>query len=125
MRTLFLGSCLLLIACPGYDRYDRITDQDGLVDADRFARYGVEQAQAIAIGRAFGAGYAGAEEEARGRQIAQAMEYIPTVPRVANAVPDTQAILISVAFRSGWRKGVLPIEDGVPADRTEGLPTRR
>ena len=39
-----------LVACRPYDGYGPLVDDSGLVPADRFARYGAEQAQAVAIG---------------------------------------------------------------------------
>lgn len=116
---------LLVGACPSYDRYDQVAEQDGLIPADQFAGYGAEQAQAVAIGRALGVAYTGEDLEARGRQVGQASEYARTLPDVLHVVADTQAALLTVTFRSGWRKAVLPITDGVPPDQTQGLPPRR
>jgi hypothetical protein len=115
----------LLGACPGYDRYGHVAEQDGLIPPDQFARYGTEQAQAVAIGRALGASYTGADLEARGLQVGQASEYARTLPDVVAVVADTQATLLTVTFRSGWRKAVLPINDGVAPNQTPGLPARK
>lgn len=119
-----LALSLLVAGCPTYDRYSRIADQDGLVVPDRFATYGTEQAQAIAIGRAYGAAYAGADREALARQAAAAAEYAQTLPGVQSVAVDTLATFITVTFTSGWKKYVTPIADGVPADQTPGLPAR-
>jgi hypothetical protein len=116
---------LLVGACPSYDRYGRVAEQDGLIPADQFARYGTEQAQAVAIGRALGAAYTGGDLAARGVQVGQASEYARTLPDVVAVVADTQATLLTVTFRSGWRKAVLPINDGVAPNQTPGLPARK
>ena len=39
-------------ACRSYDSYSPITDQAGLIPAEQFARYGRQQAEIVAIGRA-------------------------------------------------------------------------
>lgn len=119
-----LALSLLVAGCPTYDRYSRITDQNGLVEADRFATYGSEQAQAVAIGRAYGAAAAGSDREARARQAAAAIEYAQTLPGVKSVAVDTLATFITVTFKSGWKKYVTPIADGVAADQTPGLPAR-
>lgn len=125
MRPIaLLALTLLLAGCPSYDRYGRLVDEDGYVAADRFAAYGSEQAQAVAIGRAFGAAWGGASLEARGRQAAAAVAYARSLPGVEAVVADTSAGLLTVTFRSGWKKAITPIADGVPADRTPGLPAR-
>jgi hypothetical protein len=125
MRPLPLLALALLVAgCPSYDRYTPIIDQDGLVSADRFAAYGAEQAQAVAIGRAFGAAFGGAGPEAYARQAAAAVKYARSLPGVASVVSDTTGYVLTVTFKSGWKKAVVPIADGVPADQTPGLPAR-
>ncbi|MEP6689421.1 MAG: hypothetical protein ABJC36_13810, partial [Gemmatimonadales bacterium] len=51
------GTCvalLALVSCRSYQYESKITDQDGLVPADQFARYGKEQAEAVAIAREYG-----------------------------------------------------------------------
>jgi hypothetical protein len=116
---------LLLTGCPSYDRYTPVVDQDGLVPPDVFARYGTEQAQAVAIGRALGASAAGTSPEARARQLTAATEYAQTLPGVSSVVADSQSYVLTVTFASGWRKAIVPIEDGVTPDRTTGLPSAR
>jgi len=126
VRTLsVIPLCLLLVACPSYDRDTPVADQDGLVPADRFAAYGAEQAQAMAIGRALAAADAGTSVEAKARQVTNAAEYARSLPDVVDVTPDTAARMLTVRFRSGWRKGVIPIPDGVPPDATPGLPPRQ
>ncbi len=61
MRRL-LALPLLAIAltgCPSYDSYTPVVSQKGLIPPDQFARYGVEQAQAVAVAREFGFAYQG------------------------------------------------------------------
>jgi hypothetical protein len=116
---------LLTAGCPSYDRYTPVADADGLVPADQFARYGGEQAQAIAIGRALGASWTGPGLAEAGRQVAAAVTYARSLPDVEQVSADSGAHLLTVTFRSGWRKAILPIEDGVPPDSTRGLPARR
>src|SRR5207237_9138206 len=43
-----------LTSCRDYDLHSRLTNQDGLVPADRFAGYGQEQAEEMAIARQLG-----------------------------------------------------------------------
>ena len=93
--------------------------------ADQFAAFGAEQAQATAIGRAFGTGYTGPALDARARQITPAVAFALRQRDVVSVVADTSANLLTVTFTSGWRKAILPIADGVPAEMTVGLPSAR
>jgi hypothetical protein len=113
---------LLLAGCPSYDRYSPIVDEQGLVPADQFAKYGTEQAEAIAIGRAFGSAYTGDTPEALARQVTAGVEYARSLSGVTAVVPDTTAHLLTVTFKSGWKKAITPIMDGVPANQTAGVP---
>lgn len=115
-------ACVLVLAgCRDYDRYSPVTDQDGLTPPDVFAALGAEQAEAIAIGRAFGAAFTGTSLAARGTQVAAAAEYAAARPGVLRVKADTSATLLTVTFTSGWTKGIVPISDGIPADQTVGL----
>lgn len=118
-----LALVLLLAGCPQYDRYARVADEKGLVPADVFARYGAEQAQSVAIGRALAVGYTGNDSMALTRQVEQAAAYARKLPAVAEVQADDKAFLLTVTFKSGWKKAITPINDGVPADKTPGLPT--
>ena len=120
-----LALVLFLAGCPQYDRYSRVADEKSLVAADVFARYGTEQAQAVAIGRALGTGYAGNDSTALARQVDQAAEYARKLPAVADVQADVQAFLLTVTFKSGWKKAITPINDGIPADQTPGLAAGR
>ena len=112
---------LLLTGCPTYDRYTPIVDQTGLVPADQFARYGTEQAEAVAIGRALGASYTGPTAAEFATQVTRATEYARTLPNVRDVVADSTGYILTVTFKSGWKKAIVPISDGVPADQTTGL----
>lgn len=116
--TLPLGGCV------DYDRYAIIADQDGLVPPDVFARYGAEQAQSVAIGRALASSATGTSAGQLSRAVDEATRYALTLPDVVTVIPDAQARILTVTFRSGWQKAITPIPDGVPADRTPGLPPR-
>lgn len=116
---------LSLTGCRNFDRYDRVTEDDGLVPAEQFAAYGAEQAQAVAIGRAFGASWTGPSVEERVRQAEVAAEYARGLRDVVSVQVDSVGALLTVTFTSGWRKAVVPIDDGVPADQTVGLPPAR
>ena len=123
----FAALCLLLAvpACRGYDYHSRITDSEGLVPGDQMARYGREQAQAVAIARAFAAAHAGDGAEAWQAQADSALRYARTLPDVVNAVADPQSHRLTVEFRSGWIDGIVPLADGTPAAETPGLPGAR
>ncbi|MEK7380075.1 MAG: hypothetical protein AAB075_03590 [Gemmatimonadota bacterium] len=112
---------LALAGCNDYDRYSPVVNQDGLVPPDVFAAYGAEQAEAIAIGRTFGAAFTGTSLEARGAQVAAAAAYAANRPGVAHVKADTSATLLTITFSSGWTKAVVPISDGIPAEKTVGL----
>jgi len=120
-RTGVLALILLVAGCRDYDRYSRVEADKGLVPADVFARYGSEQAQAIAIGRALGTGHAGIDSTSLAKQVEQAAEYARKMPGVADVQVDVQAFLLTVTFKSGWKKAIVPINDGVPADQTPGI----
>lgn len=119
------GLVMLAYGCRNYDRYARVVDGDGMVPADMFARLGTEQAQAVAIGRALGTGYTGTDSTALARQVEQAAAYAKNLPGVADVQTDPAGFLLTVTFKSGWQKAIVPIDDGVPADQTPGLPARR
>ena len=119
--------CLLLAlaACRGYDYQPPISDPSGLVPGDQMARYGREQAQSVAISRAFAAARSGDSPEALKVQADSALRYARTLPDVANAVADPLSHRLTVRFRSGWIDGIVPLDDGTPAAETPGLPSAR
>lgn len=102
---------LTLVSCRDYKYESPISSQDGLVPADQFARYGKEQAEVVAIGREF----------ARAGQADSAMAYARTLPDVADIHADPLGYRLTVQFKSGWRAGVPPIDDGKTAAETPGI----
>ena len=121
-RRLGAGLMVLsLVSCRSYPYDSRLTDQDGLVPPDQFARYGREQAQAVAIAREFGRAAHGNTPEDLARQADSGMAYARTLPDVATIGADPQGHRLTITFKSGWRVGVPPIEDGKRGADTPGL----
>ena len=127
IRGSVVALCLLLAlsACRGYDYQSRISKPDGLVPGDQMARYGREQAQSVAIARAFAAARSGDSPGALAAQADSAMRYARTLPDVVNAVADPLSSRLTVQFRSGWIDGIVPLDDGKKAAETPGLPGAR
>jgi hypothetical protein len=124
---LSIGTLLLVmiaLSCRGYDLDDRLVDQDGLVPADQYARYGREQAQEIAIAREFGHAHHGSSPDQLAKQAEAAASYARTLPDVVNVKADPQGLLLTVQFKSGWRTMVAPLDDGKRGAETVGLPAR-
>jgi hypothetical protein len=123
--TVALSLLLALSACRGYDYQTRISSPDGFVPGDQMARYGREQAQSVAISRAFAAARSGNSPQALKAQADSAIGYARTLPDVVNAVADPLSHRLTVQFRSGWIDGIVPLEDGKAAAETPGLPSAR
>jgi hypothetical protein len=111
-----------LSSCRDYDLPSRLTNQDGLVPADQYARYGREQAQEIAIGREFGHAGRGSAPEDLIKQAEAAASYARTLPDVADVKVDPLGRLLTIRFKSGWRTMTTPIENGKRGAETVGLP---
>ena len=92
-----------LAACRDYKLNSRLTDQSGLVPPDRFARYGREQAEAIAIAREYGHAEDGSSSQEIAEQADAATEYARTLPDVRDTRPDPLGFRNTILFRSGWR----------------------
>ena len=123
MRSLApLALACLLAACPSYDSYTPLADQDGLVPADQFARYGGEQAQAVAIGREFAMAREDDTPEGLARQADAALKFARRMPDVVEVTADTLGHRLTVTFRSGWVKGIVPLGDGRNGVETENFP---
>jgi hypothetical protein len=113
-----LRLCLVALAlgsCRDYRYESKVTSQDGLVPPDQFARYGHDQAEAVAIGREFG----------RTGRADSAMAYARSLGDVADVSADTLGSRLTVSFKSGWRTGVAPIKDGKRGAETAGLSKTR
>jgi hypothetical protein len=118
---LFLA--LLGLSCRGYDNYSPVANQSGLIPAERFARYGREQASVVAIGRSIAAWRMTNDPADQEKQVSQARCFALRLPEVERADPDPQGHRIGITFRSGWRVGVVPVEDGVDPAATPGIGT--
>ena len=97
-----------LAGCRHYDIQDHISSQDGLLPADQFAAYGREQAIAVAIGREFGRPY----NSGLGAPSRVAIAYSRQFPDVVEIQADSLGHRLQVRFKSGWRAGIVPIDDG-------------
>jgi hypothetical protein len=124
MRLAAIAMLVLLVgsaACRSYEAYPRLASQKGLVPADRFAAYGREQAEAVAIGRELAAAHQGESPDALSRQAATAAAYAKTLPDVVDVTPDPAGHRLTVRFKSGWRTAVVPIADGKRGADTPGI----
>lgn len=93
-----------------------------MLSADKFASYGPEQAQKIAIGRALAQAYDGGSVPDFAAQMGVAVAYAKSMPDVVDVHADTLAYFLTIKFKSGWRTAVLPIADGKAPQDTPGLP---
>jgi len=99
---------LTVAGCRHYDIEDHISNQDGLIPADQFALYGREQAIAVAIGREFGRPY----NSGVGAPSRVAIAFARQFPEVVDIQADSLGHRLQVSFKSGWRTGIVPINDG-------------
>jgi hypothetical protein len=102
---------MALASCRTYDYYPHVSDHGGLVTGDQFARYGREQAQAVAIARQFAKAQEGSSSNALVAQADSAVAYARRQPDVVDAVADPLSHRVTVTFKSGWRLGVVPLAD--------------
>jgi hypothetical protein len=122
-RSLSIGLLVIsLTSCRDYHLASRVTDQDGLVPADQYARYGREQAEEIAIAREFAHASQGSSPDQRRKQADAAMAYARSLPDVTGIKADPLGLLLTVQFKSGWRTMVTPLDDGKRGAATAGLP---
>lgn len=111
-----------LVSCRAYDLESRLTDQGGLVPADRFARYGREQAQEAAIAREYGHAAGGSTPDELVKRADAAVRYARTLPDVTDAGADPLGFRLTIRFKSGWLTMVTPTDDGKRGAETGGLP---
>jgi hypothetical protein len=101
-----------IASCRDYDLHARLANQQGLVPADQFARYGQEQAEEMAIARELGAVMKGSSVADSTKQKQAATSYARSMPGVADVQVDPLGYRLTVRFKSGWRTMVNPVEDG-------------
>jgi hypothetical protein len=111
-----------LSSCRAYDLESRLTNQAGLIPADRFARYGREQAQEVAIAREYGHARDGSTHEELIKRADTAVKYARTLPDVRDAGADPVGFRLTIHFKSDWLTMVTPIDDGKRGAETGGLP---
>jgi hypothetical protein len=121
-RLVPLTLLLLCAACRSYERYGYVTSENGLLEPDEYAKYGPDQATAIAIGREFGKGFSGLSPAGYTKQAGAAMAYATKLPQVKSITADTLGHRLVVTFASGWTTQITPIMDGKSGDETPGLP---
>jgi hypothetical protein len=127
MRRFIIPISLLLAftACRDYDRYGYVSSQKGLISADEYAKYGPDQAIAMAIGREFGKGYSGRTPAGFAKQAEAALGYSKKFSQVKTVVADTLGYRLVVTFNDGWVTQVTPVTDGKSGDETANLPKGR
>lgn len=116
------AGALALAGCPTYHEYPKLSEQDGLLSADQYARYGTEQAQAMAIAREYAHHHAGDSRADLQAAAESASAYARTLPDVVTVTADSLGHRITVQFRSGWRTMVNPVDDGKRGAETANLP---
>lgn len=124
MKRSFAVAVLVvtLASCRDYDLESRLTNQAGLVPADKFARYGREQAQEVAIAREYGHAQDGSTSEDLIKRADTAVEYARTLPDVRDVGADPLGLRLTIRFKSDWLTMVTPIDDGKRGAETGGLP---
>lgn len=102
--------------CRDYQFTRHLSAQKGLVPADQFATYGREQAIAMAIGREFARPYNSGPEQQADVTINYARNKF--AKDIESISADPLGSRIVVTFSSGWRVGIVPIDDGKTGDET-------
>ena len=123
MRRVALAAiaALAMGACRAYDNYAPVADQGGLIPPEQFARYGQQQAEAVAIGRALAAWKMTDDEEGRKEQTRRAGCFARRFADVETVDEDPAGHRLTVKFAGGWRGGIVPIADGVAPESTKGI----
>lgn len=117
-----LALAAALGGCPQYERIEKVADQGGLVPADQYARYGREQAQAVAIAREYGHFLGGASYEEKLRAADSIVAFARRMPDVTEVQVDTLGGWVSLRFRSGWQTWASPDASGKRGCETPNLP---
>jgi hypothetical protein len=112
-----LALTVTLSGCRDYNLARHISNQDGLIPADQYARYGREQAITVAIGREFARPYNSGPQA----QVEIAVQYARNrfARDIADISADPQGNRLVVTFKSGWRTAIVPIHDGKVGDDTK------
>ncbi len=117
LLLLAVGIAAGLGGCRDYNLKRHITDQDGLIPADQYARYGREQAIVVAIGREFARPYnSGPEAQA---EVAMTYARNKFGSDLSEITADPLGHRLVVTFKSGWRTAIVPIADGKTGDETK------
>jgi hypothetical protein len=111
-----------LVSCRAYDLESRLSDQGGLIPADRFARYGREQAQEVAVARDYGHAASGSAPEDLVKRADAAVRYARSLPDVTDVGADPLGFRLTIRFESGWVTMVTPVDDGKRGAETGGVP---
>jgi len=108
-------------ACRPYDSYTPLADQDGLIPAEQFARYGRQQAEIVAIGRALSEWRVTGDEAGLTEQTDRAGCFARRFPDVATVDADPPGHRLTVKFAGGWRVGIVPIPGSTSPEATPGI----
>jgi hypothetical protein len=112
-----LALCAGLAGCRDYNLKRHVSSQDGLIPADQYARYGREQAIAVAIGREFARPYNSGPDAQAEVTINYARNKFSA--DITDISADPLGNRLVVTFKSGWRTAVVPINDGKVGDDTK------
>jgi crotonobetainyl-CoA:carnitine CoA-transferase CaiB-like acyl-CoA transferase len=108
-------------ACRSYDSYTPLADQAGLIPAQQFARYGRQQAEIVAIGRALSEWRMTGDQAGLTEQTDRAGCFARRFPDVATVDADPPGHRLTVKFAGGWRVGIVPIPGSAAPDAIPGI----
>jgi hypothetical protein len=97
-------------ACRSYDSYTPLADQAGLIPAQQFARYGRQQAEIVAIGRALSEWRMTGDQAGLTEQTDRAGCFARRFPDVATVDADPPG-----------RVGIVPIPGSTAPDAIPGI----
>ena len=123
MRRFILAAMAAasMAACRTYDNYSPLADQDGLIPAEQFARYGRQQAEMVAIGRALHEWRMTGDEAGLTEQVDRASCFARRFPDVATVDADPHGHRLTVRFSNRWRVGVVPIPGSIAPEAVRGI----